>query len=103
MPIPGLIDPVPVPRAATLRADGRVDLVGLTRPQLTALLADAGLDPRQAKLRAKQLWHWIYNRGAGEFAVMTDIAKTMHPWLAERFVIGRPDVVEAQVSSDGTR
>ena len=103
MPIPGLIDPVPVPRAATLRADGRVDLVGLTRPELTALLAEAGLDPKQAKLRAKQLWHWIYNRGAGEFAVMTDIAKTMHPWLAERFVIGRPDVVEAQVSSDGTR
>src|SRR6478609_5312788 len=27
----------------------------------------------------------------------------MHPWLAERFVIGRPDVVEAQVSNDGTR
>ena len=103
MPIPGLIDPVPVPRAATLRADGRVDLVGLTRPELTALLAEAGLDPKQAKLRAKQLWHWIYNRGAGEFAVMTDIAKTMHPWLAERFVIGRPDVVEAQVSNDGTR
>ena len=34
---------------------------------------------------------------------MTDIAKTMHPWLAERFVIGRPEVVEAQVSTDGTR
>ena len=34
---------------------------------------------------------------------MTDIAKTMRPWLADRFVIGRPEVVEAQVSSDGTR
>ena len=34
---------------------------------------------------------------------MTDIAKTMRPWLAERFVIGRPEVVEAQHSSDGTR
>ncbi|MET1111588.1 MAG: 23S rRNA (adenine(2503)-C(2))-methyltransferase RlmN, partial [Allosphingosinicella sp.] len=34
---------------------------------------------------------------------MTDISKTMHPWLAEHFVIGRPDVVEAQVSHDGTR
>ena len=34
---------------------------------------------------------------------MTDIAKTMRPWLAERFVIGRPEVVEAQHSTDGTR
>ena len=103
MPIPGLIDPVPVPRDAVVRADGRTDLIGLTRDQLRGLLADAGLEPKQAKLRAKQLWHWIYNRGATDFAGMTNIAKAMHPWLAERFVIGRPEVVEAQVSSDGTR
>ncbi|WP_223797423.1 23S rRNA (adenine(2503)-C(2))-methyltransferase RlmN [Sphingomonas nostoxanthinifaciens] len=103
MPIPGLVDPVPVPRPAVARADGRVDLMGLPRENLRALLIDAGLDPKQAKLRAKQLWHWIYNRGATDFTVMTDIAKAMHPWLIERFVIGRPEVVEAQLSSDGTR
>ncbi len=103
MPIPGLIDPVPVPRAAPARADGRIDLIGLTRDQLRETLIEAGLDPKQAKLRSKQLWHWIYNRGATAFTAMTDIAKTMHPWLAERFVIGRPDVVEAQLSTDGTR
>jgi 23S rRNA (adenine2503-C2)-methyltransferase len=61
------------------------------------------MDDRQAKLRAKQIWHWIYNRGAGDFAAMTDIAKAQHPWLAERFVVGRPDVVVEQVSTDGTR
>ena len=103
MPIPGHIDPVPVPRDPVVRADGRRDLLGRSKDELRSLLAEAGLDPKQAKLRAKQLWHWIYNRGATEFGVMTDIAKTMHPWLAERFVIGRPGVVEAQVSSDGTR
>ncbi len=103
MPIPGHIDPVPVPRAVVPREDGRIDLVGLPRDAIRAVLEDAGLEPKQAKLRAKQLWHWIYNRGATEFAAMTDISKAMHPWLEERFVIGRPQVVEAQVSSDGTR
>src|SRR3954468_10573459 len=103
MLIPDHIDPVPVPRAPVVRADGRCDLLGQSKDALRALLAEAGLDPKQAKLRAKQLWHWIYNRGATDFSVMTDISKVMHPWLAERFVIGRPDVVEAQVSSDGTR
>jgi len=103
MPIPGHIDPVPVPRAIVPRADGRVDLIGLPKSEIRAALEAAGMEPKQAKLRAKQLWHWIYNRGATDFAAMTDIAKAMHPWLAERFVIGRPDVVEAQVSTDGTR
>jgi 23S rRNA (adenine2503-C2)-methyltransferase len=103
MQIPGHIDPVPVPRVAVPRADGRVDLVGLSRAEIREALAHAGLDDRQAKLRAKQLWHWIYNRGVTDFALMTDIAKAQQPWLAERFVIGRPEVVEAQVSTDGTR
>ena len=103
MPIPGHVDPVPVPRAITPREDGRVDLIGLSRNELRAALEAAGMEARQARLRAKQLWHWIYNRGVTDFFAMTDIAKTMHPWLAERFVIGRPEVVEAQVSVDGTR
>ncbi|WP_375288631.1 23S rRNA (adenine(2503)-C(2))-methyltransferase RlmN [Sphingomonas sp.] len=103
MPIPGHIDPVPVARAIAPRTDGRVDLVGLSRDQLRQALLEAGLDAKAAKLRAKQIWHWIYNRGATEFSAMTDIAKAQQPWLAERFVIGRPEVVEAQVSSDGTR
>src|SRR5215213_7976410 len=103
MPIPGAIDPVPVARAAGVRADGRVELVGRSKDQIRAELEAAGLDARQAKLRAKQIWHWIYNRGVSEFSGMSDIAKAQQPWLAERFAISRPEVVEAQVSSDGTR
>jgi 23S rRNA (adenine2503-C2)-methyltransferase len=103
MPIPGPVDPVPVPRSATKRADGRKELIGLSKDQLRAALESAGLDPKQAKLRSKQIWHWIYNRGAGDFAAMANIAKPQRSWLAERFTISRPEVVEAQVSSDGTR
>jgi 23S rRNA (adenine2503-C2)-methyltransferase len=103
MPIPGPIDPVPVARDVTPRADGRVDLIGLTRQRIAELFAEAGLDAKQAKLRAKQVFHWLYHRGVTEFEAMTDIAKPMRPWLAERFVIGRPEVIEAQHSIDGTR
>ncbi|MEL7197417.1 MAG: 23S rRNA (adenine(2503)-C(2))-methyltransferase RlmN [Pseudomonadota bacterium] len=103
MSIPGQVDPVPVARDITPREDGRVDLIGLPRPRIRELFAEAGLDARQAKLRSKQVFHWLYHRGVTDFDAMTDIAKTMRPWLKERFVIGRPNVVEAQHSSDGTR
>ena len=103
MPIPGPVDPVPVPRAAIPRADGMVELIGLPKGEIRAALEEAGLEPRQAKLRAKQIWHWVYNRGVSDFSAMTDIAKAQQPWLAERFAINRPEVVEAQVSTDGTR
>lgn len=103
MSIPGQVDPVPAPRDITPRADGRIDLMGVPKERIQELFAEAGLDPKQAKLRSKQVFHWIYHRGVSEFADMTDISKAMRPWLAERFVIARPEVVEAQHSTDGTR
>jgi 23S rRNA (adenine2503-C2)-methyltransferase len=103
MPIPGNIDPVPVPREVTPREDGRVDLLGLPRKTIAGLFETAGLDHKAARLRAKQVYHWLYHRGVTDFEAMTDIAKTMRPWLAERFIVGRPEIVLAQHSSDGTR
>ncbi len=103
MSIPGTIDPVPVARDVTPRADGKVDLLGLSRPRITELFEQSGLDAKAAKLRAKQVFHWLYHRGVTDFVTMTDISKTMRPWLGERFVVGRPEVVEAQHSTDGTR
>ncbi|MFA7601375.1 MAG: 23S rRNA (adenine(2503)-C(2))-methyltransferase RlmN [Novosphingobium sp.] len=103
MQIPGHIDPLPVARDITPREDGRVDLIGLPRPRIAELFAEAGLDAKAARLRSRQVFHWLYHRGVTDFEAMTDIAKPMRPWLTERFVIGRPEVVEAQLSSDGTR
>ncbi|MGB7408012.1 MAG: 23S rRNA (adenine(2503)-C(2))-methyltransferase RlmN [Pontixanthobacter sp.] len=108
MSIPGQVDPVPVARpnavnGITPRSDGRIDLLGLPKARIRDLFAEAGLDAKQAKLRSKQVYHQLYHRGATDFDAMTEIAKTMRPWLKERFVVGRPDIVEAQHSSDGTR
>ncbi|MCM8557952.1 23S rRNA (adenine(2503)-C(2))-methyltransferase RlmN [Sphingomicrobium sediminis] len=103
MPIAGNIDPVPTGRAPAPDVDGKRNLVGLNKDELRAALLEAGMAEKQAKLRGKQIWHWIYNRGATSFEEMTDIAKAQKPWLMERFTIRRPEVVEAQVSTDGTR
>lgn len=80
------------------------NLSGLTRAELRAALADAfQLDEKKAKMRANQLWRWIYQHGATGFDAMTDISKDMREGLAEKFVVARPEVVERLVSVDGTR
>ena len=84
---PGLIDPIPTTRAEPVRADGRVDLVGLTRDAIRAALQAAGFEAKSAKLRAKQIWHQVYHRGARAFDTMNDVSKADRVRLADGFVI----------------
>jgi 23S rRNA (adenine2503-C2)-methyltransferase len=81
-----------------------VNLSGLTRAELAAALVESGAVPAQkARMRASQLWRWIHHYGATDFDQMTDISKEMRAALAPLFTVARPEVVERQVSKDGTR
>jgi 23S rRNA (adenine2503-C2)-methyltransferase len=75
------------------------DLVGLSRKELAAEMKAIGAEP----FRARQLWHWIYNRGVTDFAAMTSLSKTFRAELAGSYAIGRPAVARALTSTDGTR
>jgi 23S rRNA (adenine2503-C2)-methyltransferase len=83
--------------------DGRRDLVGMSREALAEALLVVCADEREAKLRAKQVWHWIYHQGVTDFARMSTIARPMQARLADHFVIGRPETRTEQTSKDGTR
>ena len=79
-------------------------LIGLTRAELGEALVGAGIVPeRQAKMRAQQLWHWMYVRGVSDFAHMFNISKDLRAELDKHFTVARPEIVEEQISSDGTR
>ena len=94
-------DVLTIPRR--LPEGGRVNLVGLTREALREALIEAGTPPAQARMRASQLWQWLYHRGVRDFDAMTNLAKPFRAMLAERFEIALPEVVARQVSGDGTR
>src|SRR3954467_846248 len=79
-------------------ADGRRNLLGLDREELAAELNALGLPA----FRARQVWHWLYHRGATTFDVMTTLAKPVREQLAEHFFIDRPEVSRDLKSSDGT-
>jgi 23S rRNA (adenine2503-C2)-methyltransferase len=80
-------------------AQSRRNLVGIGRAELAAEMAALGAEP----FRARQLWHWIYHRGAGDFAAMSTLAKGFRAHLAGRFALRRPEIAQALVSADGTR
>ena len=75
------------------------NLVGLDRAELAAEMAAFGAEP----FRARQLWHWIYHRGATDFDQMTSLSKAFRATLAERYAVARPEVSRALTSLDGTR
>ncbi|ASD26695.1 Ribosomal RNA large subunit methyltransferase N [Brevundimonas diminuta] len=81
-----------------------VNLSGLTRDELRQALIDAEIcPPEKAKMRASQVWRWIHHYGVTDFALMSDVAKDTRAKLAEAFTLARPEIVERQVSKDGTR
>ena len=78
-------------------------LIGMTRPQLADALKQAVVTERQVRMRVQQLWHWLYVRGVSDFDDMTNVSKDLRAMLKENFSIARPEIVEEQVSNDGTR
>ena len=78
-------------------------LVGLSRAELSDRLGEIGVAEKQRKMRAQQLWHWMYVRGAQTFADMTNVSKDMRAELERHFTVDRPEVVAEQISNDGTR
>ena len=81
----------------------QVSLIGLDPTALAAALVDAGVSDKAARMRARQLWNWIYVHGARDFAAMSNLAKDFREEMAKTFTLARPDVVTEQISQDGTR
>ena len=80
-------------------ATTRTNLLGLTRSELEAFVAGMGEKP----FRARQLMKWVYRRGVGDVAAMSDLGKVFRERLTEKAEIRVPEVIHRQVSSDGTR
>jgi 23S rRNA (adenine2503-C2)-methyltransferase len=98
--IPGFVEKKPLERYAD---PDRPSLVGWSRGELAAALAELGVPPGQRKMRVRQVWHWLYVRGAASFDAMTSVSKELRVELGNRFTLARPAVTAEQVSRDGTR
>ncbi|GAB4238989.1 MAG: 23S rRNA (adenine(2503)-C(2))-methyltransferase RlmN [Deltaproteobacteria bacterium] len=76
----------------------RTDLKGMPLPELEAFLSRWGKE----RYRARQLFRWIYQRFAEDFAGMTDLSKELRRILGESCRISSPPAERVEVSVDGT-
>ncbi|MDK4739696.1 23S rRNA (adenine(2503)-C(2))-methyltransferase RlmN [Rhizobium sp. CB3171] len=98
---PSKLKPMPVSQPVELSP--KPSLIGLTREEMGAALKEKGVADKQIKMRVSQLWNWIYVRGVSDFDAMANVSKDMREMLKTHFTIARPEIVEEQVSNDGTR
>lgn len=75
-----------------------IDLYTLTPEELESLLLSWG----QKKFRAKQLYSWLYEKGAQSFDEMSNLPGALRVKLEEECTLGSLSVSTEQQSQDGT-
>ncbi len=77
----------------------RVNLLGLSGPQLREFLVGIGAQA----YRADQILKWIHHEGMTSFDDMSNLSKVLREQLSEKAVIEPPPIHETHISKDGTR
>ena len=77
----------------------KVNLLGMSRPQLEKFFEDMG----EKKFRAGQVMKWIHQFFVTDFAEMTNISGKLREKLEKLCEIKAPEVVHKNYSKDGTR
>lgn len=76
------------------------NLTEMTRPALDQLMADMG----QPRFRGKQLYQWIFQKGARSFDEMTNLPKSLRArFIEEGYSVGRVTLGRVRESIDSTR
>ena len=87
------------PSAPTQKSVEKVNLLGLSRPQMEKFFEEIG----EKKFRAGQVMKWIHQFFVTDFAEMTNISGKLREKLEKICVIEVPEVVHKNYSKDGTR
>jgi len=90
-------------KSGQAKGSTKVELVGLGRKDIAHHLTEFGIPPNKVRMRTKQIFHWIYNYGVTDWEQMTNIGKDLRAKLSKAFSLERPEIIERQISVDGTR
>ncbi|MDG2046523.1 MAG: 23S rRNA (adenine(2503)-C(2))-methyltransferase RlmN [Halioglobus sp.] len=77
----------------------KVNLMGLSRPQMEQFFLDMG----EKKFRAHQILKWIHHAGITDIEEMSNLGKALREKLVKVAEVRPPEVASQQDSRDGTR
>jgi 23S rRNA (adenine2503-C2)-methyltransferase len=77
----------------------RKNLLGYDLVGLAGFFESLGEKP----FRARQLLHWMHQRGAADFAEMTDLARPLREKLQQVACVEAPRIANDSLAEDGTR
>jgi 23S rRNA (adenine2503-C2)-methyltransferase len=77
---------------------GQKNIRHLNLPELEQYFETLG----EKKFRAKQVWEWLWQKGAQSFADMTNLSKELRQKLSEHFTLPALTIDATQYSADGT-
>src|SRR5215216_5311603 len=77
---------------------GQKNIRHLNLPELEQYFETLG----EKKFRAKQVWEWLWQKGAQSFADMTNLSKELRQKLGEHFTLPSLTIDATQYSADGT-
>ena len=83
--------------------DEKSDLIGLSQSEIYKSLIANELIEAKHKFPAKQIWHWLYNKGETDFEKMSSISKELRSALPKFYQIKRPTIQTYEKSIDGTQ
>ena len=79
--------------------DSRVNLMGLSLPQMEQFFLEIG----EKKFRAQQVLKWIHHAGITDIDAMSNLGKALREKLKGIAEVRPPEIVSQHDSSDGTR
>ena len=77
----------------------KTDLAALELKELETFVQSLG----HKKFHARQIYQWIWKRGVTDFNEMTNLGRELRSALAEQATVSLPEVVQHDVSEDGTQ
>jgi len=76
----------------------KIDIRKCTQDELKDIMKDLG----EPSFRAKQVYEWLWKKGATQFDDMTNLSKALREKLADNFLFNGIILDKQQVSEDGT-
>ncbi len=94
-------NPLIAPTAVTveLTKQTAINLIGYDHRAMSRYFSELGEKP----FRASQLLKWIHQQGVYDYASMTNLSKALRGKLASQTTLDLPEIIQDQVSADGTR